>query len=82
MVHPRCYKWIPVVEQDRCTGCGLCVDACDNGCLGMVWSYATLLGPDDCGSEGSCIPVCPDDAIHMEWVVLVGNPKTGQWRSA
>ncbi|MBI4564149.1 MAG: 4Fe-4S binding protein [Planctomycetes bacterium] len=29
-------KWVPVIIANRCTGCGVCVEACDPRCLEMV----------------------------------------------
>lgn len=74
------YKYLPVVDQDACTGCATCVDACDHGCLHMAWAYATLIRPHDCGSEGVCEAACPEDAIRMEWVGMQQRGERGQWR--
>jgi MinD superfamily P-loop ATPase len=74
------YKWLPVVNEDCCTGCGKCVEACDNDCLQLVWSYANLVGPVMCGSEGTCQEACPEEAIHMEWVSTPGDQQHGRWQ--
>lgn len=80
MVMKAAYKWIPVIDQEWCSGCVRCVKACDHGCLEMVWSFATLTRPADCGSEGTCVAVCPQDAIHMEWVPVYGDSTRGECR--
>jgi MinD superfamily P-loop ATPase len=67
------YKWMPVISAERCTGCGLCVDACGPRSLEMVNSVAALTLPDTCGSEEHCIGLCRDDAIAMAWVPFVGR---------
>ena len=74
------FKWVPVVAVERCTGCGLCVDACGPECLEIVDAIAALVTPDACGSEEHCIPVCEDDAIEMRWVALKGDTSIGKWR--
>lgn len=74
------YKWLPIINEDCCTGCGNCVEVCDNHCLEMVWSYARLLCPASCGSEGTCQEACPEDAIHMEWVATAGDQDHGRWQ--
>lgn len=76
------YKFVPVIDQDTCTGCATCVEACDHGCLHMVWAFAALARPHDCGSEGTCAAACPEDAIHMEWVGMGECGARGQWRVA
>lgn len=73
------FKWLPVVTQDACTGCGKCVEVCDHECLELVWSFATLRRPLDCGSEGTCMNACPEDAIRMEWVLTLGRSEMGRW---
>ncbi len=72
-------KWLPVVTADRCTGCGLCVEACGPACLEIVDMIAVLVRPDQCGSEEHCIAPCRDDAIHMDWVETDGDPAVGRW---
>jgi len=73
-------KWIPVVIEELCSGCNLCVAACGPACLELEASVAVLSRPNECGSEEHCIGVCPEDAIHMAWVPMEGDPAIGQWR--
>ena len=76
---PSTYKLLPVVS-DYCTGCRICVDACEHDCLGMVWDFSTLQHPDLCHSDGVCMQACPEDAIRMEWTESPGPHTTGEWR--
>ena len=73
------YKWMPVISAERCTGCGLCVDACGPRSLEMANGFAALTRPDTCGSEEHCIGVCRDDAIAMAWVPFMGTTALGKW---
>ena len=73
-------KWMPAILADRCTGCGLCVDACDPKSLAMVGGIAVLTLPETCGSEEHCIAVCRDDAIQMAWLSFSGDRSVGKWR--
>jgi len=73
------YKWLPVVDPERCTGCGLCVEACGPRSLEMVAGIATLVLADTCGSEQHCIAVCRDDAIRMAWLPFSGDASVGKW---
>lgn len=51
------------VDEDLCIGCGLCVDACHEGAIGMVDGKAKLLRDDYCDGLGDCLPACPTNAI-------------------
>jgi MinD superfamily P-loop ATPase len=75
------YKWLPVVDASKCTGCALCANACGPGCLVMRQEVAVLAEPEVCGSEEHCIGLCTDDAIHMAWVPWSGNRARGLWRA-
>lgn len=51
------------INQEKCNGCGLCVQACHEGAIGMVNGKAELLRDDYCDGLGDCLPACPADAI-------------------
>ena len=73
------YKWLPVVLEERCTGCGLCVDVCGPKSLTMAEGIAVLTFPDTCGSEEHCISACRDEAIQMVWLPFWGDKSVGKW---
>lgn len=75
------YKWLPVIVEDACTGCGLCVAACGPACLETRNLVAILTRPEDCGSEEHCIRACPEGAIHMGWLASDGDRSLGSWHS-
>ncbi len=54
------------IDPEKCNGCGLCVDACHEGAIGMVDGKAVLLRDDYCDGLGDCLPVCPTGAISFE----------------
>jgi Na+-translocating ferredoxin:NAD+ oxidoreductase RNF subunit RnfB len=76
------YKWLPVVDEDICTRCGLCVEACGPGCLEIIDDVARLSCAEACGSEEHCIPVCAEGAIRMQWLPMKGARTNGKWRFA
>ncbi|HPD01775.1 MAG TPA: 4Fe-4S binding protein, partial [Clostridia bacterium] len=47
------------INEDLCTGCGLCVTACHEGAIGLVDGKAKLLRDDYCDGLGNCLPACP-----------------------
>lgn len=53
------------IDEDKCTGCGLCVDACHEGAIAMVDGKARLVRDDYCDGLGDCLPSCPTDAISF-----------------
>lgn len=54
------------IDNEKCNGCGLCVNACHEGAIGMVDGKASLLRDDYCDGLGNCLPVCPVGAITFE----------------
>ena len=53
------------IDEEKCTGCGLCAEACHEGAIGMVDGTARLLRDDYCDGLGDCLPACPAGAITM-----------------
>lgn len=54
------------IDENKCTGCGLCVDACHEGALKMIDGKARLISEAYCDGLGACLPQCPADAISIE----------------
>ena len=54
------------IDEDKCTGCGLCARACHEGAIEMVDGKAKLVREDFCDGFGDCLPACPAGAIRYE----------------
>jgi len=54
-----------VVDAEKCTGCGTCVDECPSEAIEMKDDVA-VVDEDACADCGVCVDVCPAEAITME----------------
>ena len=53
------------IDEDLCTGCGLCVKVCPAQTLSLVDGKARVTGPHSLRC-GHCAAVCPEDAVRVE----------------
>lgn len=53
------------IDENKCNGCGICIDACHEGAIGIVNGKAKLLRDDYCDGLGDCLPTCPTNAISF-----------------
>ena len=54
------------IDQDKCNGCGQCIDACAEGAIELIDGKAKLVSEIYCDGLGACIGHCPQDAITIE----------------
>ncbi|MCP4640980.1 MAG: 4Fe-4S dicluster domain-containing protein [bacterium] len=55
-----------LIDQEKCTGCGQCVNACVGGALQLVNGKATVVREDYCDGLGVCVGECPVGALKVE----------------
>ena len=56
---------IITIDEDKCSGCSLCVSACHEGALQMIDGKARLITDSYCDGLGACLPECPTGAITI-----------------
>ena len=54
------------IEEEKCTGCGLCVPACAEGALKIINGKVKLVSDKYCDGLGACLGECPEGAITIE----------------
>lgn len=54
------------IDEEKCNGCGQCVDACAEGAIEVIDGKAKLVSEIYCDGLGACIGHCPQDAITIE----------------
>ena len=55
------------IDQEKCNGCGLCVNACHEQAIALNENgKAELIKEDYCDGLGDCLPTCPMNAITIE----------------
>jgi MinD superfamily P-loop ATPase len=63
----------PIIDPEKCQGCGLCVSVCVCGALVLVEKTVTIINVEDCGWCGLCELVCPNGAISCPYEIVIEN---------
>jgi NAD-dependent dihydropyrimidine dehydrogenase PreA subunit len=53
------------IDEEKCTGCGLCIPNCAEGALQIIDGKARLVSEKFCDGLGACLGHCPEDAITV-----------------
>jgi len=53
------------IDEDKCTGCGLCVPDCHEGAIQIIDGKAKLIAENHCDGLGNCLGACPEGAIRI-----------------
>ncbi|MEZ6035950.1 MAG: NAD(P)-binding domain-containing protein [Planctomycetota bacterium] len=57
---------VPVIDLDRCLGCGTCVRECpENGVLALVHGQAAVVNAAGCVGHARCVSECPVGAVTL-----------------
>ena len=70
---------IPVIDREKCNGCGLCVSVCQCNVLVLVDNVITIIETERCGRCTrwctQCETVCPTGAIFCPFEIVVEEHK-------
>ncbi|PKP25528.1 MAG: 4Fe-4S ferredoxin [Bacteroidetes bacterium HGW-Bacteroidetes-22] len=53
------------INEEKCTGCSLCIPNCNEGALQLIDGKARLISDLFCDGLGACIGHCPEGAITI-----------------
>ncbi len=56
---------IVTFDEEKCSGCGICVKACPADTLELMDKKSKMKTPNECMACSVCTAICPDDAITM-----------------
>ena len=56
----------PVSDEEKCTGCGACVDICPESTITLVGGKSQV-DSSNCVGCGECISHCPEGAMTLNW---------------
>jgi len=53
------------IDEEKCTGCGLCVPSCAEGAIRIIDGKARLVAEKFCDGLGACLGECPEGALQV-----------------
>ena len=56
---------ILIIDEDKCDGCVLCVQACPYGGIMLHPDKPVVIACDLCNGEPKCIEYCPEEALEL-----------------
>lgn len=60
----------PVIDSEKCTGCGLCVSVCKCGALILVENIVTVIETEGCHWCTECEAVCITGALRCPFEIV------------
>ncbi len=59
-------SWNVIVDADKCTGCGECVDVCPVEVYEIQEGKSAVINEEECLGCESCVEVCETSAVSVE----------------
>lgn len=54
-----------LIDEDKCNGCGWCIEACDFGSITLDPENKIVKICDLCDGEPKCVEWCPEEALEL-----------------
>jgi MinD superfamily P-loop ATPase len=61
---------MPVIDVEKCNGCGLCVEVCSCKALVLIDNIISIIEVDECGWCTLCEAVCTEGAITCPFEIV------------
>jgi NAD-dependent dihydropyrimidine dehydrogenase PreA subunit len=68
---------LPLIDKQRCTGCGVCVECCPTRAVDLCGGKAFIARPADCTFCEICETYCPTGAIGRPFHIVFAPPRQG-----
>lgn len=62
---------MPVIDLEKCNGCGLCVSVCHCKALMLVDDGVVVVETDECSFCTECEAICPTGAICCPYEIVI-----------
>jgi MinD superfamily P-loop ATPase len=69
-------KVMPVIDEEKCQRCGLCVSVCQCGALVLTEEKVVIIEVNDCAWCTLCELVCPNGAISCPFEIVIENNRS------
>lgn len=62
---------MPLIEQEKCDGCGLCVNVCSIKAIVLINNVIGIIEKEECNWCTMCEAVCPTGAISCPFEIII-----------
>lgn len=72
------HRLIPLIDLDRCNGCGCCEQLCPTQAVEVVGGKAVIVRPEACTYCEVCETYCPYEAIGRPFTIVFASDQRQQ----
>ncbi len=67
---------MPLIDVEKCNGCGLCISVCSCSALVRVDNIITVIQTEECDWCTLCEYVCPTGALVCPFEIVIEEPQS------